>query len=54
MNRRLVKTGILVIWQDCQQQQTEIGGLRDCVNEMTGAVKLLERSLNKLLMRVKL
>lgn len=37
----------------CQQQRAEIDGLRGFVNEMTGAVKLFERCLNKLLMRVK-
>ena len=36
----------------CQQQQTEIDGLRRLVNEMTGTVERLERRLNDSHMRV--
>ena len=36
----------------CQQQQTEIDGLRGLVNEMTGTVERLERRLNDSHMRV--
>ena len=36
----------------CQQQQTEIDGLRGLVNEMTGTVERLERRLNESRMRV--
>ena len=36
----------------CQEQQTEIDGLRGRVNEMTGTVERLERRLNDSLMRM--
>ena len=36
----------------CQQQQTEIDGLRRVVNEMTGVVERFERRLNESRMRV--
>ncbi|XP_015777915.1 PREDICTED: TNF receptor-associated factor 6-like isoform X11 [Acropora digitifera] len=36
----------------CQRQQTEIDGLRDLVNEMTGTLERLERRLNESRMRV--
>ena len=36
----------------CQQQQTEIDGLRRLVNDMTGMVERLERRLNESCMRV--
>ncbi|XP_067043174.1 TNF receptor-associated factor 6-like isoform X3 [Acropora muricata] len=36
----------------CQRQQTEIDGLRDLVNEMTGTVERVERRLNESRMRV--
>ena len=36
----------------CQQQQTEIDGLRGLVNEMTGTVERLERRLNDSHMRM--
>ena len=36
----------------CQRQQTEIDGLRDLVNEMTGTVERLERRLSESRMRV--
>ena len=36
----------------CQRQQTEIDGLRDLVNEMTGTVERLERRLTESRMRV--
>ena len=36
----------------CQEQQTEIDGLRNLVNELTGAVDRLERRLNDSHMRV--
>ena len=36
----------------CQEQQTEIDGLRGLVNEMTGTVERLERRLNDSHMRV--
>ena len=36
----------------CQQQQTEIDGLRGLVNEMTGTVERLERRLNESHVRV--
>ena len=36
----------------CQQQRTEIDGLRRVVNEMTGTVERLERHLNESRMRV--
>ena len=36
----------------CQQQQTEIVGLRRLVNDMTGMVERLERRLNESCMRV--
>ena len=36
----------------CEQQQTEIDGLRRLVNELTGVVEPLERRLNELCMRV--
>lgn len=35
----------------CEQQQSEIGGLRRFVYEMTGALERLERRLNESLMR---
>ena len=36
----------------CQQQQTEIDGLRGLVNKMTGTVERLERRLNESHVRV--
>ena len=36
----------------CQEQQTEIDGLRGLVNEMTGTVERLERRLNYSHMRM--
>ena len=38
----------------CQQQQTEIDGLRRLVNEMTSAVERLERRLNESRMMVEM
>ena len=36
----------------CQQQQTEIDGLRRLVHELAGTVEHLERRLNEMCMRV--
>ena len=38
--------------RQCQEQQTEIDGLRGLVNEMTGTVERLERRLNDSHMRM--